>query len=591
MSDNENVVSFELDTTKIDKSIDKLKEALPKGFDKQIERIKKSVESLNKQNQALIDKQVKAQAKEQEKAQKELQKQLIQQEKEKAKEQLRLQKELLLAKSKEQEKEIKEKAKQQRQELREQQKQKEQELKAKHKEALLDKEKEYRFKSVKEEVKKDRQELRARIRAKTTLKPQGNQYTKSISDLQEQYKALTNEYATLDSKDPQALKEEIKKQQENLNYQAYNIKQARLQNQSTHLSAEQKRANKDAINKQVELYNKQRQNTIKNAMNLDKSANNIKDMATNIEKQKSTFSLLKDAIKEIGIGKITLVATIGKIISLFNQYENLKYTIMGTQKYANASKMTLNEARVIQQVSNQNNDAQLMQVMSVMGNLQDEQTLNNVALAMVGLNRKKLLKLNVFERFKSLTDAYKNKMGELVKKGDHETIGVINRMITQDLGVSLQYLKEITSATNKDGIDFSRYYYDQMKDHEKYVKAQKDQIANTKIFETTHQADIKGGEKELQKQQSALFKLDSLAKVNQTTNDLLANLNSVITSIYALIDRYLNGNGIFYHNNISNPFNSSPFNSHNQIFLNDITPSNLNKSMIMTNKANQGGEQ
>ena len=51
MSDNENVVSFELDTTKIDKSIEKLKEALPNSFNKEIERLKKGIDNLNKQTE------------------------------------------------------------------------------------------------------------------------------------------------------------------------------------------------------------------------------------------------------------------------------------------------------------------------------------------------------------------------------------------------------------------------------------------------------------------------------------------------------------------------------------------------------------
>lgn len=141
---------------------------------------------------------------------------------------------------------------------REKAKQREQELKNKHKEALLEKDKENRANDLKARIKQDRQELKARIQAKTPLKPQGNQYTKSLTDLQEQHKASQVEYANLESQDKQELKqkqlEAIKKQQENLNDQAYNIKQARLQNQSPLLSAEQKRANKGAIDKQVELY-------------------------------------------------------------------------------------------------------------------------------------------------------------------------------------------------------------------------------------------------------------------------------------------------------------------------------------------------
>ncbi|WQW57828.1 hypothetical protein KVJ84_06610 [Helicobacter pylori] len=129
-----------------------------------------------------------AKAKEEAKAQKDLQKQLIAQERGKAK-------------------------------------QREQELKNKHKKALLEKDKENRANDLKARIKQDRQELKARIQAKTPLKPQGNQYTKSLTDLQAQHQALQISYADLTDKDPTELKnkqlEAIKKQQENLNDQAY----------------------------------------------------------------------------------------------------------------------------------------------------------------------------------------------------------------------------------------------------------------------------------------------------------------------------------------------------------------------------------
>lgn len=583
MSDNENVVSFELDTTKIDKSIEKLKEALPNSFNKEIERLKKGIDNLNKQTEKELQKQTKLQAREQEKAQKELQQQLLKQEKEKVKEQLRLQKELLLAKAREEAKAQKETQRQLIQKERDKAKQREQELKAKHKETLQEKEKEYRFKAVKDEIKKDRQELKARILAKTPLKPQGNQYTKSLTSLQEQHQALQIEYANLDSQDKQELKqkqlEAIKKQQENLNDQAYNIKQARLQNQSPLLSAEQKRANKGAIDKQVELYNKQRQNTIKNATNIDKTAQNIKGIASNIAEQRTTFSLLKDAVKEVGVGKITLGAMLVKLVSIFNQYDSLKYNFMDTQRFANASKLTLDEARAYKQLAKQKNDPQFLQLVNTMGNLENNQHLNNVALGMIGLNREKLLKLGVEDRIKLFINSYVKKMREIGEKN----MGIINTMITQSIGVSQNYLKENTGIFNKNGINlFEKYYYQEYDANLKALLNQKEKISGEKIVGQLSKSDIEASKKELQKEQSGLFKLDSIAKVNQTTNDWLANINMVITKLYAIIDRYVNSNPY------SNLFN---INNNNLNIANEANQGGLNKNMTITNKANQGGAQ
>ncbi len=552
MSDNENVVSFELDTTKIDKSIEKVKEALPNSFNKEIERLKKGIDNLNKQTEKELQKQAKEQAREQEKAQKELQQQLLKQEKEKVKEQLRLQKELLLAKAKE-------------------------EAKA---------QKETRHQSIKQErdkAKQREQELKARILAKTPLKPQGNQYTKSLTSLQEQHKALQIDYTNLTDKDPTELKnkqlEAIKKQQENLNDQAYNIKQARLQNQSPLLSAEQKRANKGAIDKQVELYNKQKQNTIKNATNIDKTANNIKEVAKNNTEQRTTFSLLKDAVKEVGVGKITLGAMLVKLVSIFNQYDSLKYNFMDTQRFANASKLTLDEARAYKQLAKQKNDPQFLQLVNTMGNLENNQHLNNVALGMIGLNREKLLKLGVEDRIKLFISSYVKKMKEIGEKN----MGIINTMIAQSIGVSQNYLKENTGVFNKNGINlFEKYYYPEYDANIKALLTQKEKISGKKIVGQISRSDIEASKKELQKEQSGLFKLDAIAKVNQTTNDWLANINMVITKLYAIIDRYVNGNPY------SNLFN---INNHNISLGNEVNQSGLNKSMTITNKANQGGTQ
>lgn len=583
MSDNENVVSFELDTTKIDKSIEKLKEALSNSFNKEIERLKKGIDNLNKQTEKELQKQTKLQARDQEKAQKELQQQLLKQEKEKVKEQLRLQKELLLAKAREEAKAQKETQRQLIQQEKDKAKQREQELKAKHKETLQEKEKEYRFKAVKDEIKKDRQELKARILAKTPLKPQGNQYTKSLTSLQEQHQALQIEYANLHSQDKQELKQKqlqaIKKQQENLNNQAYNIKQARLQNQSTLLSAEQKRANKGAIDKQVELYNKQRQNTIKNAMNIDKTAQNIKGIASNIAEQRTTFSLLKEAVKEVGVGKITLGALLVKLISIFNQYDSLKYNFMDTQRFANASKLTFDEARAYKQLAKQKNDPQFLQLVNTMGNLENNQHLNNVALGVIGLNREKLLKLGVEDRIKLFISSYVKKMKEIGEKN----MGIINAMIAQSIGVSQNYLKENTGIFNKNGINlFKKYYYQEYDSNLKTLLSQKEKISGEKIVGQISKSDIEISKKELQKEQSGLFKLDSIAKVNQTMNDWLANINMVITKLYALIDRYVNGNPY------SNLFN---INNNNLNIANEANQGVLNKNMTITNKANQGGAQ
>lgn len=546
MSDNENVVSFELDTTKFDKSIDKLKEALHNSFNKEIERLKKGIDNLNKQTEKELQKQAKLQAKEQEKAQKELQQQLLKQEKEKAKEQLRLQKELLLAKAKEQEKE-------------------------------------YRAKDLKDRIKQDRQELKARIQAKTPLKPQGNQYTKSLTDLQEQHKALQVECANITDQDKQELKnkqlEAIKKQQENLNDQAYNIKQARLQNQSPLLSAEQKRANKGAIDKQVELYNKQKQNTIKMAMNIDKTANNIKEVAKNNAEQKTTFSLLKDTIKEVGVTKLTLGAMLVKLVSIFNQYDSLKYNFMDTQRFANASKINLDEARAYKQLAKQKNDPQFLQLVNSLGNLEANQHLNNAAIGMIGLTRGKLLKLGIEDRIETFIRAYVKTMNQLGEKNS----GKINEIISQSMLLSQNYLKENTGIFNKNGINlFEKYYFPEYDANLKTLLNQKEKISGDKIVGQISKSDIEVSKKELQKEQSGLFKLDAIAKVNQTTNDWLANIHMAITKLYALIDRMVNGSPY------GNLFNIN--NYHNSIG-NETHQSGLNKNMTITNKANQGGAQ
>ncbi|GAA7820593.1 hypothetical protein JP0182_15090 [Helicobacter pylori] len=371
----------------------------------------------------------------------------------------------------------------------------------------------------------------------------------------------------------------IKKQQENLNDQAYNIKQARLQNQSPLLSAEQKRANKGAIDKQVELYNKQKQNTLKNAMNIDKTAQNIKGIASNIAEQRTTFSLVKDAVKGVGVGKITLGAMLVKLVSIFNQYDSLKHNFMDTQRFANASKLTLNEARAYKQLAEQKNDPQFLQLVNAMGNLENNQHLNNVALGMLGLNRGRLLKLGVEDRIQLFISGYVKKMKEIGEKN----MGIINTMIAQSIGVSQNYLKENTGIFNKNGINlFEKYYYPEYKANIKALLNQTEKISGEKIVGQLSKSDIEASRKELQKEQSGLVKLDAIAKVNQTTNDWLANINMVITKLYAIIDRYVNSNPY------SNLFN---INNNNLNIGNEANQGGLNKNMTITNKSNQGGVQ
>ena len=582
MNNNENVVSFELDTTKIDQSIEKLKEALPNSFNKEIERIKKSVDSLNKQTESMLIKQAKQQAKEQERANKELQQQLLKQEKEKAKEQLQIQKALLLAKAKEEAKAQKELQRQLIAQEREKAKQREQELKNKHKEALQKKQKDDRADDLKARIKQDRQELKARILAKTPLKPQANQYTKSLKDLQEQHKALQTDYAKLNDKDPTELKNKqrdaIKKQQENLNEQAYHIKQIRLQNQSPLLEAEQKKANRNALNQQVELYNKQKQNTIKNAMNIDKTANNIKEMAKNLTEQKTSFSLLKDTIKEVGASKITLGLILGKIASMLFGYDNLKYSTMDIQRYANKSQTTLDQSRVIKEVSKQYNDPQLMQVFNVLGNLKSNMHLNNLALGMIGLSRGELLRHGIFDRFNMLMLSVK----KFMKNATPQSQGILNEMLTQSLGVSQDWIKETTAMMNKNGIDFSVPIYKALIESDKFLKNQKQKITNQEIFDPIFKNTIESANKNLQSQQSDLFKVDILARASNVTNNWLQNIHAVITNIYSIINNASKGNsmGVLYDLKTllgDTNYTNTP---------NTTTP--INKSIVTTNKANQG---
>ncbi|GLP60189.1 hypothetical protein [Helicobacter pylori] len=92
----------------------------------------------------------------------------------------------------------------------------------------------------------------------------------------------------------------------------------------------------------------------------------------------------------------------------------------------------------------------------MLGNLENNQHLNNVALGMIGLNREQLLKLGVENRLKLFISSYVKTMYKYGEKNS----GKINEMIAQSIGVSQNYLKENTGVFNKDGINlFEKYYY------------------------------------------------------------------------------------------------------------------------------------
>ncbi|GAA7170909.1 hypothetical protein HpBGD53_03330 [Helicobacter pylori] len=218
----------------------------------------------------------------------------------------------------------------------------------------------------------------------------------------------------------------------------------------------------------------------------------------------------------------------------------------------------------------------MSKLVNTLGNLENNQHLNNVALGMIGLNREKLLKLGVEDRLKLFISSYVKTMYKYGEKNS----GKINEMIAQSIGVSQNYLKENTGVFNKNGINlFEKYYYPEYDSNIKSLINQKEKISAKKIVGQISKSDIEVSKKELQKEQSGLFKLDAIAKTNQTTNDWLANIHMAITKLYAIIDRYINGNPYGNLFNISNSIN------------NEINQSGLNKNMTITNKANQGGTQ
>lgn len=575
MSDNENVVSFELDTTKIDKSIDKLKEALPNSFNKEIERLKKGIDNLNKQTEKELQKQAKLQAKEQEKAQKELQQQLLKQEKEKAKEQLRLQKELLLDKAKEQEKE----------------------LKAKHKEALLDKEKEYRAKDLKDRIKQDRQELKARIHDKTPLKPQGNQYTKSLTDLQEQHKALQVEYANITDKDKQELKnkqlEAIKKQQENLNDQAYYIKQARLQNQSPLLSADQKRANKGAIDKQVELYNKQKQNTIKGAMNIEKTAQNIKDMAKNINDNKINFSVFNEATRLFGVKTLALggiITAIGSyILKPLMKYETTRIKALNTQEYANESGMTFNQARAVKMVADKYNNPESMQFIAEVGrtHINAQKLVHAFAISGLGNIRfsKDFDKKDTLHKALELEQAIKKKINDILKTNPKNLQFILDNF-SKTANLSSNFMLRMFGFNNgkEDLLTPSLELMiktAKQNTHEKFAINSHEIIKNTKDRIATQTAQERQGET------ADYYKFNTLSKALQKSDETLLKINEQVTRIAFMIDRYMQKQKNSVMDTLADFFSPNSLNTIPTPY--GLSPSQ--RSVTITNKANQGGAQ
>lgn len=597
MSDNENVVSFELDTTKIDKSIDKLKEALPNSFNKEIERLKKGIDNLNKQTEKELQKQAKLQAKEQEKAQKELQQQLLKQEKEKAKEQLKIQKELLLAKAKEEAKAQKDLQKQLISQEREKAKQREQELKAKHKEALLEKEKENRANDLKARIKQDRQELKARIQAKTPLKPQGNQYTKSLTDLQEQHQALQIDYANLNDKNPTELKnkqlEAIKKQQENLNDQAYNIKQARLQNQSPLLSAEQKRANKGAIDKQVELYNKQKQNTIKNAMNIDKTANNIKDMAKNINDNRINFSVFNEATRLFGVKTLALgsiITAIGSyILKPLMKYETTRIKALNTQEYANESGMTFNQARAVKMVADKYNNPEAMQFIAEVGrtHINAQKLIHAFAISGLGNVRfsKDFDKKDTLHKALELEQAIKKKVNDILKTNP-QILQFILENFSKTANLSSNFLLRMFGFNNGKEDILTPLLKLMIKTaeqntNEKYAINSHEIIKNTKDRIATQTAQERQGET------AEYYKFNTLSKALQKSDETLLKINEQVTRIAFMIDRYMQKQNNSVMDTLADFFSPNSFNTIPTPY--GLSPSQ--RSVTITNKANQGGTQ
>ncbi len=129
----------------------------------------------------------------------------------------------------------------------------------------------------------------------------------------------------------------------------------------------------------------------------------------------------------------------------------------------------------------------MSKLVNTMGNLENNQHLNNVALGMIGLNREKLLKLGVEDRIKLFISSYVKKMKEIGEKN----MGIINAMIAQSIGVSQNYLKENTGIFNKNGINlFEKYYYPEYEANIKALLNQTEKISGEKIVGQLSKSDI-----------------------------------------------------------------------------------------------------
>ncbi|WQU97568.1 hypothetical protein KVK26_04025 [Helicobacter pylori] len=250
---------------------------------------------------------------------------------------------------------------------------------------------------------------------------------------------------------------------------------------------------------------------------------------------------------------------------------------MDTQRYANQANLTLDQARVIKEVSEQYGDPQIMQIFSVLGNLKSNLHLNNMGLGMIGLTREKLLSVNIYDRFNMLMNHLKNFM----KTATPEAQGRLNELLTQSFETSINEFKELTSYMNKKGIDFSAPMYNNLKQSERYLKKQDQQISPQEVFAPIFKNNIESTNKNLQRQQSDLFKVNVLAKVNEKTNNLLQGIHEKITNIYSLIHNISNRNALGIAMDIKTLFGNP---------TETIIPSH-NKSQTITNKALQGDPQ
>ena len=475
-------------------------------------------------------------------------------------------------------------------------KEQEKELKAKHKEALQDKEKEYRFKDLKDRIKQDRQELKERILNKTPPRPQGNQYTKAITNLQEQHKALTTDYANITDKDPNELKqkqlEAIKKQQENLNDQAYNIKQARLQNQSPLLTAEQKIVNRGAINQQVELYNKQRQNTIKNAMNIDKTANNIKDMATNINKNKIGIDLFSEVTKTFGLKTLALasvVTMVGKyLLDPLIKYDNKRLELMSDQQFANEALISFNQARALKKYAKDNQEPQLLQYAMMLGQSKITAKRLSQGFASVGMGDVRFDKsfndADIFSKMMIVHDKIKEAYNKYYKTTP-QFIERLQEMLTQSFGVDSNYFLRMMGISKLGGFDFLGRTIQDSKALSNQLENEKYQPDMNKVLDNFAKRELSKAKAEEQGKTADIFKLNTLSRALQKSDETLLKINEGVTRIAYMIDRYMQKQNHGVMDSLANYYSPNSFNTIPTPY--GLSPS-YNQSVTITNKANQG---